>query len=492
MKELKKTLSILAVSLFLALLPVSGQNVKVVSQTCPDCGVTVYGRLLEASDHKPGCKWYVEPETESSHNHESESSWGSSAYSDSNSFGLIEGKPLTNDEYYELLIRTHCDYCGGELGRHKRDCIVGKAYNMWQDAMHSGREWDAIRLRDNVVTLMLGTTSGMDKIHAMRGVAAPRPDPAPVAAEKPSTKLRDYTPAPEMPAVRVSAPLIPGPLAQPAPEFSGINEHAIVYDKPQSLSAQHPWGEVDMNEMRRVKSLGYLDFLSDYDIERYTNTPGGTVVLGKRTPEGKTLWMVLQRNQESGKYTGFVMGDTEDSVGKMVSPQDVRFEAEGSLVVMEFSGGYKVVKTIDGVMVVRGYNIEVLPLRVDGHPVISWKQDPSWEGKTFAKETRLYNDKGQIVAEGEQLEYYDDAVIARMDNGTRATLYNWQGGSIFFDVGGWNTDRMDDIRCYNSERGSYYVIKIREGRYALFAKGFRQVGGIYASADEAHETWKQQ
>ena len=489
---MKKALSFLAVFLLLALLPSGGQNVKVVSQTCPDCGVTVYGRLLETSDHKPGCKWYVEPETEVSHDHGSESPWGSSAYSDSNSFGLIEGKPLTNDEYYELLIQTHCDYCGGEGPDHKSDCIIGKTYKLWQDAMHAGREWDAIRLRDNVVTLMLGTGSGMDKIHAMRGSADPKPDPAPVAAEKPSTKLKDYTPAPEKPAISVSAPLIPSPLAQPAPQFSGINEHDIVYDTPQSISAQHPWGEVDMDELRRVKRLGYLDFLSDYDIERYSNTPGGTVVLGKRTPEGKTLWMVLQRNQESGKYVGSVMNDTEDSVGKKVSPQDVRLEAEGSLVVMEFSGGYKVVKTIDGIMVVRGYNIEVLPLRVDGHPVISWSQDPSWKGKMFAKETRLYNDKGQTIVEGEQLEYYDDAVIARMDNGTCATLYNWQGGSLFFDVGGWNSDRMEDIRCYNSDRGSYYVIKIREGRYALIGKGFRRVGGIYASADEAHAAWKQQ
>ena len=410
---MKKTLSILAVFLLMALLPAGGQNVKIVSQTCPDCGVTVYGRLLEPSDHKPGCQWYVGPEeessSESSHNHKHESG-----------------------------------------------------------------------------------SSKSNEVQAKQETADPKPVRVPVTEEKPSTRLRDYVPAPEKPAVSVSAPLIPCPLAQPAPEFSGINEHDIVYEKPQSISAQHPWGEVDMDELRRVKRLGYLDFLSDYDIERYSNTPGGAVILGKRTPEGKTLWMVLQRDQESGKYVGSVMGDTEDSVGKMVSPQDVRLEAEGSLVVMEFSGGYKVVKTIDGIMVARGYNIDVLPLRVDGHPVISWSQDPSWEGKVFAKETRLYDGRGQKIAAGEQLEYYDDAIIARMDNGARATLYNWQGGSLFFDVGGRNSDRMEDIRCYNSDRGSYYVIKIREGRYALIGKGFRRVGGTYASADEAHAAWKQQ
>lgn len=488
---MEKTLPLLALFLLLTLQPAGGQNVKVVSQTCPECGVTVYGRLLEPSDHKPGCPWYPEISPVSSPNHES--AWGSSTYSDSNSFGLIEGKPLTNDEYYELLIRTHCDYCGVEFGRHKSDCIVGKTFNMWQNAMHSGREWDAIRLRDNVVTLILGTDSGRNKLHAMRGEATP------VTAEesRPSVKLKDYTPAePEKPAakpaVTISAPIIPCPLAQPAPAFSGINEHDIVYDKPRSLAAQHPWGEVDMDWMRRMKNRGFYDFLSEYDIERYGNTPGGTVCLGKRTAEGKTLWMSLQPDKDSGKYIGSVLGDTEDSVGERVSLQDIRFEAEGNLVVMEYSGGYKVVKTNSGVLLVRGYNVAVLPVRVDGHPVISWGPDPSWKGKVFANETWLYDDRGVKIAEGEQHEYYDDAIIARVDDGTRAMLYNWQGGSIHFDVGGWNTNRMEDIRCYNSDRGPYYVIKIREGRFALIAKGFRQVGGIYASADEAHAAWKQQ
>ena len=472
-------LSILAVLLPLTLLPAGGQNVKIVSQTCPDCGVTVYGRLLEPSDHKPGCQWYVGAETESSAD--------SPAYSDSNSFGLIEGKPLTDKEYYELLLRTHCDYCGGEGTNHKADCIIGKTYLLWQDAMHAGQEWDAIRLRDNVVTLMLGTGSGMDKIHAMRGTAAPKPVPVPAAGES-STKLKDYTPAPEKAAVSVSAPLIPCPLAQPAPQFSGINEHDIVYDKPQGLAAQHPWGEVDMDWMRRMKSRGY-DYLSDYDIERYSNTPGGTVCLGKRTAEGHVLWMSLMLDKDSGKYIGSVLKDTEDNAGKRVSIQDIRFEAEGDLVVWEYSGGHKVVRKNLGGEVVRGYNIEVLPIRVDGHPIVAYGPDPTRKG-IIAKETWLYNDKGQKIAGGEQLEYYDDAIIARNSDGTRATLYNWQGGFIRFDVGGRTSEWLDDIQCYNSDRGSYYVIKIREGRFALLASGFRQVGGIYASADEAHAAWK--
>ena len=491
---MKKLLSLLPIFLLLALLPVSGQNVKVVSQTCSDCGVTVYGRLLEASDHLPGCQWYVGPETESSHNHESDSSGGDAMYSDSNSFGLIEGKPLTNNEYYELLLRTHCDYCGGEGTSHKSDCIIGKTFKLWQDALGAGREWDAIRLRDNVVTLMLGTASGMDKIHAMRGTAAPKPEPAPaapVSAQKPNTQLKNYTPEPEKPAISISAPLIPCPLAQPAPQFSGVNEHSIVYDKPQSMEAQHPWGEVDMDWMRRMKSRGY-DYLSDYDIERYTNTPGGTVCLGKRTPEGHTLWMLLSLDKDSGKYIGSVVEDTEDMADKKVSIQDIRFEAEGDLVVREYSGGYKVVRKNLGGEVVRGYNIEVLPIRVDGHPIVAYGPDPSRKGLITAKETWLYNDKGQKIAGGEQFEYYDDAIIARFNDGTLATLYNWQGGSLHFDVGGWNSDRMEDIRCYKSDRGSYYVIKIREGRYALIASGFRQVGGIYASAGEAHTAWNNQ
>ena len=409
---MKKTLSILAVLLLLALLPAGGQNVKIVSQTCPDCGVTVYGRLLEPSDHKPGCQWYVGPEeessSESSHNHKHESG-----------------------------------------------------------------------------------SSKSNEVQAKQETADPKPVRVPVTEEKPSTRLRDYVPAPEKPAVSVSAPLIPCPLAQPAPQFSGINEHNIVYDKPQGLAAQHPWGEVDMDWMRRMKGRGY-DYLSDYDIERYTNTPGGTVCLGKRTPEGHILWMSLRLDPDSGKYIGIVSEDTEDNTGKRVSIQDIRFEAEGELVVWEYSGGYKVVRKNLGGEVIRGYQIEVLPIRVEGRPIVAWGPDPSQEGRLIAKETWLYNDKGQKIAAGEQLEYYDDAIIARIDDGTRAALYSWQGGYVPFDVGGRNSEWMDDIRCYNSDRGSYYVIKIREGRYAVMGRGFRRVGGIYASAEEAHAAWNNQ
>ena len=401
-------LSMLAVLLLLSLLPAGGQNVKVVSQTCPDCGVTVYGRLLEPSDHKPGCQWYVGPEEESSeasHNHQHENE-----------------------------------------------------------------------------------SSESNKVQVKQETADPKPVRVPVTEEKPSTRLRDYTPAPAKPAVSISAPIMASPLAQPAPQFSGINEHNIVYDAPQGLAAEHPWGEVDMDWMRRIKNQGY-DYLSDYDIERYTNTPGGTVCLGKRTPEGRTLWMLLSLDKDSGKYIGSVVEDTEDMADKKVSIQDIRFEAEGDLVVSEYSGGYKMVRKNLGGEVVRGYNIEVLPIRVDGHPIVAYGPDPSRKGRITAKETWLYNDKGQKIAGGEQLEYYDDAIIARSNDGTLATLYNWQGGSLHFDVGGWNSDRMEDIRCYKSDRGSYYVIKIREGRYALLASGFRQVGGIYASAEEAHAVW---
>ena len=101
-------------------------NVTIVAEQCPGCFVVVKGRHLQASDHKSGCWWLAQQLTSSSSSSsskESGASWGKSPYSDSNFFGLVEGKPLTNDEYYELLLRTHCDYCGGDFTKHSGGCI---------------------------------------------------------------------------------------------------------------------------------------------------------------------------------------------------------------------------------------------------------------------------------------------------------------------------------------------------------------------------------
>ena len=48
---------------------------------------------------------------------------------------------------------------------------------------------------------------------------------------------------------------------------------------------------------------------------------------------------------------------------------------------------------------------------------------------------------------------------------------------------------MDEIQAFTSDRGRYYVIKVKNGKYALIAQDFRQIGGYYSSAQDAHDAW---
>ena len=436
-----------------------GQNVKIVGEICPGCGVYVEGRHLQPSDHKAGCWWLARQQKAQSSSEDSGSSWGKEPYSDSGTFESVEGKPLTNDEYYELLIRTHCDYCGAQFGNeHKSDCIIGKTYTMWQKTMRSGREWDATRLRDNIVTLMLSTQSGKDKLHAMRGQA-------------PSTKLKDYTPAPEKTAAATtSASLIPCPLARPTPQFSGINEQSIVYEKVQTTAGVHEWGEMADEEQ-------YRQYPIEYDLERRTHLDGGPVVLGKRSPDGHIKWNIIHRDA-NGKYVRRLLYDSTESPAGEVALKDVRFEGEGRFLVQEYEGGYK--RYYDArtdAYITAGYNVGVAPMMVNG--------------KCFLLEQE--NNKKQVlhagtrnVIFGDKLDLYDDAIIERNPYGCR--LLNWDWKALSID----GKKSFKDVQCYNSDRGSYYVVKLDEGRFALVGRGFRQVGGIYSSADEAISAWNKQ
>ena len=195
-------------------------------------------------------------------------------------------------------------------------------------------------------------------------------------------------------------------------------------------------------------------------------------------------------DKDSGKYFAYeAESEDEDRSGKKVALKDIRFESEGEVIVREYSEGYKRVTDVFGKSIASGYNIKVLPLKVDGHRIIAHGPDPQVKG-SLASHTFIYDDKGKQIAHGEVLEYYGDAVIARDKKGTKATIYNWNGQSIHFDMGGWQSDTMKDIRCYKSDRGPFYIIKIQEGRYAVFSRGFRQVGGTYSSENEAHEAWE--
>lgn len=441
-----------------------GQNVKIVGEICPGCAVYVEGRHLQPSDHKAGCWWLAQQQQQQQSQSSSEDSgspWGQEPYSDSGTFESVEGKPLTNDEYYELLIRTHCDYCGAQFGnQHKSDCIIGKTYNMWQRTMRSGKEWDATRLRDNVVALMLGTDSGKKKLHAMRGE---------------STKLKDYTPEPEKPAdkpaVSENAPLLSCPLAQPAPQFSGINEQSIVYETAQTTAGVHEWGEMADEEQ-------YRKYPIEYDIERRTHMEGGPVILGKRNQDGSVKWIILHRDMQ-GKYVrSFPYDPAKTPSGKEVSLKDVRFEGEGRFMVLEYADGLKIYKyaATDG-WITKGYNVGVAPMMVNGRCFLLEKEDNG-------KQILHAGPRNMLI--GDEIVLFNDAIIERNSYGCR--LLNWDWKALNLD----GEKSFKDVQCFNSDRGSYYVIKMDEGKFALVGRGFRRVGGIYSSADEALLAWSKQ
>ncbi|MBR4801674.1 MAG: hypothetical protein IK041_02570, partial [Bacteroidales bacterium] len=407
-------------------------------------------------------------------------------YTDSDIFSSVEGKPLTNKEYWSILMDA-CTECGAKNNHsHTPDCVIGRSYKWYKEYSDQGKKWDAIRMRDNIVQLKLSTAKGKAMLAAMRNQPGSKPSTSTTTNQRPtSTSLKDYTPAPEKPKPAVGNPVMPRPIMVRTPEFSGINEHSIVYDKPQSIDGEHPWGTVDMNAFRQSQKGGWGVF-ADYDIERYTNTPKGVVILGKRQSDGHILWMGMYFDKDSGKYRAYeIENEEKDMSGKKVTLKDIRFEAEGEILVREYSDGYKKVTNVFGKYIAFGYNIKVLPMKVDGHRIIAHGQDPT--RKNMENKMYIYDDTGKEIAHGEELEYFDDAIIARSKGS--ATLYNWKGQSIYFDKGGWTSNYMDEIQAFTSDKGRYYVIKVKEGRYALETQDFRSVGGFYSSAQEAHDAW---
>lgn len=448
-----------------------GQTAVIVGEICPGCAVVVKGRHLQPSDHKAGCWWLAQQQQAQSSSEDSGSSWGKEPYSDSGTFESVEGKPLTNDEYYELLIRTHCDYCGAEFSnQHKGDCLIGKTYNMWQKTMRSGKEGDATRLRDNIVTLMLSTESGRNKLHAMRGEAIP------LTAEEssPSTKLKDYTPEPEKPAaVTVGEPLLSCPQAQTAPKFSGINEQSVVYEKLQTAAGKHEWGEVGEDQ--------YYNSIK-YDIERRTHVDGGPVILGKRNKDGSKEWYVFHGNNQ-GKYGGSEVYDNRHGG----SPKDVRFEGEGQFVVEEYEDGHKVYTDAATNKIITSGNVGIAPMMKNGRFLLLKHQ----ESTNYKTAQALYDGPGNMLL-GDEIVLMDDAIVTRRNRGDEdgqyCQLLNWDWQELSID----GDKYFEAIYCFQSNRGSYFVIKLEEGKYALVGRGFRRVGGIYSSANEALLAWSKQ
>lgn len=95
----------------------------------------------------------------------------------------------------------------------------------------------------------------------------------------------------------------------------------------------------------------------------------------------------------------------------------------------------------------------------------------------------IIDEDGEVIADGHDIEQYDDAIIVR--NGNRCHLSNWRGDFLQIE----NIDTFEDINAFNNG-GSYYLLKDRDEGYAIIGRGFIRYGDWYDTEEEAHRIWK--
>ena len=299
----------------------------------------------------------------------------------------------------------------------------------------------------------------------------------PKPGQNPSTKLKDYTPAPERPVV--SEPLMDMPVRQPAPQFSSINETNIRHEKPVSIIGKHEWGEISEESLAAFESLVGEEIPRKFDIERY-NHDKRAIILGTHKDNGRYHWTILC-SKPNGSMTlisqeelkgGFFYGS--QNVGEL---RDVHFEGQGTFIIAEYTSGYRQVYDKNGKLFRDGYNIKVLGSMVNGKRLL-------YVGKDEDTLTNLiFNEDGEFIVDGGEIIQYDDAIIVR--NGNDYHLSNWKGKQL--EIG--NVNSFEDIKAY-SNQGSYYILKDWDKGYALIGRGFIRYGGWYDTEEEAHRAWK--
>ena len=290
-----------------------------------------------------------------------------------------------------------------------------------------------------------------------------------------STKLKDYTPAPERP--KVSEPLMDMPVRQPAPQFSGINETNIRHEKPVSIIGQHEWGKIDEGFLSAYESLLGEDIPREVDIERY-NHDKGAVVLGTHEANGRYHWTILERlpngdlrpvSQQNLKegFSGY------KNIGQLT---DVHFEGQGKFIIAEYTSGYRQVYNASGELMREGRNIKVLGSTVEGKRLLYVGEDEQ------ALVNIIFNEDGDVITTDLIVAQYDDALILK---GNGYHLSNWRGDFLQIN----DIDSFDDIKAFNNG-GSYYLLKDKDEGYAVVGRGFRRVGGWYKTEEEAHRAWR--
>ena len=95
----------------------------------------------------------------------------------------------------------------------------------------------------------------------------------------------------------------------------------------------------------------------------------------------------------------------------------------------------------------------------------------------------IIDEDGEVIADGDDIEQYDDAIIVR--NGNNCYLSNWKGNLL--EIG--NINSFEEIKAYNNQ-GSYYILKDRDKGYAIIGRGFIRYGDWYDTEEEAHRIWK--
>ena len=282
----------------------------------------------------------------------------------------------------------------------------------------------------------------------------------PKPGQNPSTSLKDYTPAPERPMV--SEQLMEMPVRQPAPLFSSINETNIRHEKPVSIIGKHKWGEISEESLSAFESLMGEEIPREFDIERY-NHDKGTVILGTHKDNGRYQWTVLCQRPD-GSYM-------------LISQQELKGGFFYGSKNVGYTSGYRQVYNNNGEIVRDGYNIKVLGSTVDGKRLL-------YVGKDEDTLLNLIIDEdGEVIADGDDIEQYDDAIIVR--NGNNCYLSNWKGNLL--EIG--NINSFEEIKAYNNQ-GSYYILKDRDKGYAIIGRGFIRYGDWYDTEEEAHRIWK--
>ena len=432
-----KRLYLLIVTALTAALSVQAQIPMPPDPACVFCGVNL--KTNEA--HKRGCRYYSEPTNE-----ETSSSSSSSSSSTASKPSKPTGATATTKPVEQKRLSFECTICHASiLASNGNEAIREFANNPWYHKPTCQNY---------------------------------KPKPGQNTSSSVSTKLKDYTPAQELPVV--SKPLIDMPLRQPAPQFSSINESNIRHEKPVSIVGKHEWGEVDEGLLNVFESDYDEDIPREFDIERY-NHDGGAVILGTHKDNGRYHWTILC-HLGNGAYTFIPQKYLKEglsgykNIGKL---RDVHFEGQGKYIIAEYTSGYRQVYDSKGNCLREGYNIKVLDSTVEGKSLIYVGEDEQTSMNI------IFNEDGEVIASGHNIKQYDDALIVQGWDWPSYNLYNWHGEILKID----ESSAFEEIKAYNNN-GSYYLLKDKEKGYAVVGRGFIRVGNWYDTEEKAHQAWK--